>query len=66
MTTVIVTAEAKAVRHSGPLTPNTRVTFRLPQMKGCLVTVAAAVQGGELQKLGKVNVCKQRVAGLTD
>ena len=43
-----------------------KATLKLPRMKGCLVTVAAAVEGGELQKLGKVNVCKQRVAGLTD
>jgi hypothetical protein len=66
VTTVIVTAEAKTVRHAKPLTPNAKVTVKLPPMKGCLVTVAAAIQGGELQKLGKVNACKQTVAGLTD
>ena len=66
VTTVIVTAGAKTVRHAGRLAPNTKVSFKLPQMKGCLVTVAAAVQGRALQKLGKVNVCKQRVARLTD
>ena len=66
VTTVIVTAEAKTVRHAKPLTPNAQVTVKLPAMKGCLVTVAAAIEGDELQKLGKINVCKQRVARLTD
>jgi hypothetical protein len=56
---VIVTEEAKTVRHAGPLAPNAKASLKLPKMKGCLVTVAAASQGDKVSKLGDVDVCKE-------
>ena len=64
--TVTLTAEAKTVRHAGPLAPNAQVRLKLPKMKGCLVTVAAASQGGKVSKLGDVDVCKERLVRLTE
>src|SRR5215210_7436223 len=66
VTTVIVTAEAKTVRHTGALAPNAKVSLKLPKMKGCLVTVAAASQGDKVSKLGDVDVCKEKLVRLTD
>jgi hypothetical protein len=66
VTTVTVTAEAKTVRHAGPLAPNAKVSLKLPKMKGCLVTVAAASQGGKVSKLGDVDVCKETLVRLTE
>jgi hypothetical protein len=66
VTTVSVTAEAKTVRHTGPLAPNAKVSLKLPKMKGCLVTVAAASQGGKVSKLGDVDVCKETLVRLTE
>jgi hypothetical protein len=66
VTTVIVTAEAKTVRHAGLLAPNAKVSLKLPKMKGCLVTVAAASQGDKASKLGDVDVCKEKLVRLTE
>jgi hypothetical protein len=66
VTTVTVTAEAKTVRHAGPLAPNAKVSLKLPTMKGCLVTVAVASQGSKVSKLGDVDVCKEKLVRLTE
>jgi hypothetical protein len=66
VTTVTVTAEAKTVRHAGPLAPNAKVSLKLPKMKGCLVTVATASQGSKVSKLGDVDVCKETLVRLTE
>ena len=39
---------------------------KLPKLKGCPVTVAAALEGGALSDLGAVDVCKVKLVRLTD
>jgi hypothetical protein len=58
-TGVAVLVGAKVVKRSGPLTPNTRVTLRLPSSIGCRVSVVASFSWGySALRYGKVNVCK--------
>ena len=58
-TAVAVLVGAKAVARSGPLAPNTRVTLKLPQVKGCRVSVVASFPAWySAVTRGNINVCK--------
>src|SRR5215218_124020 len=60
-TTVAVLVGTKAVARSGPLASNTRVTLKLPQIKGCRVSVVASFPGWySAIARGKIDVCKTR------
>jgi hypothetical protein len=66
VTAVTITAEAKAVGHAGPLSPQAEAVLKLPKLKGCQITVAAALEGGVLSELGAVDVCKVKLVRLTN
>ena len=58
-TALAVLVGAKAVVRSGPLASNTRVTLKLPKMKGCRVSVVASFPGWySAVTRGNINVCK--------
>ena len=58
-TALVVLVGAKAVVRSGPLASNTRVTLKLPKMKGCRVSVVASFPGWySAVTRGNINVCK--------
>ena len=58
-TTVAVLVGTKAVARSGPLASNTRVTLKLPKIKGCRVSVVASFPGWySAITRGKIDVCK--------
>jgi hypothetical protein len=58
-TAVAVLVGAKAVARSGPLASNTRVTLKLPQVKGCRVSVVASFPAWySAVTRGNINVCK--------
>ena len=60
-TTVAVLVGTKAVARSGPLASNTRVALKLPQIKGCRVSVVASFPGWySAITRGKIDVCKTR------
>jgi len=60
-TTVAVLVGTKAVARSGPLASNTRVTLKLPPIKGCRVSVVASFPGWySAIARGKIDVCKTR------
>ena len=66
-TQVAVVAGDKTIRTSKPLAPKGRTVMKLPRMKGCTVTVAAAYADDEaLTEVGEVNVCKEKSVRLTD
>ena len=58
-TGVAVLVGAKVLTRSGPLAPNARVTLKLPNLKGCRVSVLASFSGWySAVRSGTVNVCK--------
>jgi hypothetical protein len=60
-TAVAVLVGAKAVARSGPLASNSRVTLKLPKVKGCRVSVVASFPGWySAVARGNINVCKTR------
>ena len=60
-TTVAVLVGTKAVARSGPLASNTRVTLKLPPIKGCRVSVVASFPGWySAIARGRIDVCKTR------
>ena len=66
-TQVAVVAGDKTIRTSKPLAPKARAVMKLPRMKGCTVTVAAAYAGDDaLTEVGEVNVCKEKSVRLVD
>jgi hypothetical protein len=66
-TQVAVVAGGKTIRTSKPLAPKARAVMKLPRMKGCTVTVAAAYAGDDaLTEVGEVNVCKEKSVRLVD
>ena len=65
-TSVIVSAEAKTVRHSEPLASRAKAVLKLPKLKGCVVTVTATFEGGETSEVGDIDLCKVKLVRLTD
>jgi hypothetical protein len=61
-----VRSDTKAVRHAGPLAPKAQATVRLPEMKGCVVTIAATFEGGSVADGRAIDVCKVKLVRLTD
>ena len=61
VTRVTVVEGGRAVKRSGPLPPNARVTLKLPNLRGCIVTVRATFRGGAVSRVGKLNVCKELI-----
>ena len=60
-TAVAVLVGTKAVARSGPLASNTRVTLKLPRIKGCRISVVASFPGWySAITRGKIDVCKSR------
>ena len=58
-TAVAVLVGTKAVARSGPLASNTRVTLKLPRIKGCRISVVASFPGWySAITRGKIDVCK--------
>jgi hypothetical protein len=58
-TAVAVLVGTVAVARSGPLASNTRVTLKLPRIKGCRVSVVASFPGWySAVTRGKIDVCK--------
>jgi hypothetical protein len=64
--TLTVTAGTETVKHSGPLASNAKVSLPLPEMRGCLVTVAATFQDGSVSNGGDTDVCKVKLVRLID
>ena len=64
--TITVLSDAKAVSQAGPLAPKAKATLQLPNMTGCLVTVAATFEGGSVSDGRTIDICKVKVVRLTD
>jgi hypothetical protein len=54
------------VSRAGPLAPKAKATLKLPEMKGCVVTIAATFEGGSAADGRAVDVCKVKLVRLTD
>jgi hypothetical protein len=65
-TAVTVSAEAKTVRRSEPLTSHAKVVLKLPPLKGCVVRIAATFEGGDASEVGDIELCKVKLVRLTD
>ena len=62
-TAVAVLVGRKAVARSGPLASNTRITLKLPELKGCRVSVVASFPAWySAVTRGNINVCKTGAA----
>jgi cytoskeletal protein RodZ len=61
ITQVTVMEGRRVVKRSGPLPPNARVTLKLPNLRGCIVSVRATFRGGAVSRVGKLNVCKELI-----
>jgi hypothetical protein len=61
VTRVTLMQGRRAVKRSGPLPPNAKVTLKLPNLRGCIVTVVTTFRGGAVSRVGKLNVCKERI-----
>ena len=63
---VTVVMETETVRHVEPLTPNAQAVLRLPQIKGCVATIEAVFEGGEVSAIGTIDVCKVKLVRLIE
>ncbi len=61
VTRVTVMEGKRAVKRSGPLPLNAKITLKLPNLRGCIVTVRATFRGGAVSRVGKLNVCKELI-----
>jgi hypothetical protein len=61
VTQVTIMEGRRAVKRSGPLPPNAKVTLRLPNLRGCIVTVRATFRGGAVSRVRKLNVCNELI-----
>ena len=64
--TLTVITETETVKHSGPLASNAKVSLTLPEMRGCLITVAATFQDGSFTNDSDTDVCKVKLVRLID
>jgi hypothetical protein len=63
---VTVAMESETVRHVEPLAPNAQAVLKLPQMKGCVATIEALYEGGEVSAIGTFDVCKVKLVRLIE
>ena len=61
-----VAMETEMVRHVEPLAPNAQAVLRLPQMKGCVATIEAVSEEGEVSAIGTIDVCKVKLVRLIE
>ena len=61
VTQVTIMEGRRAVKRSGPLPPNAKVTLKLPNLRGCIITVRATFRGGAVSRVGKLNVCNELI-----
>jgi len=57
VTRVTVVEGRRAVKRSGPLPPNAKFTLKLPNLRGCSLSVVATFRGGAISRVSKLNVC---------
>ena len=61
VTQVTVMEGRRAVKRSEPLPPNAKITLKLPNLRGCIVTARVTFRGGAVSRVGKLNVCKELI-----
>src|SRR5690349_891777 len=58
---VAITAGDTTASLSKPLAPKARTAVKLPRMKGCTVSVAAAFEGGGKSDADAFDVCREKL-----
>lgn len=66
LTSLEVSGDGKSARLAKPLKPKGRTTLRLPAMKGCTVSVAAAFDGTGEPQTTELDICKDKSVRFTD
>jgi len=65
-TDVTITGEGKDAKLTKPLKPKAKASVKLPNVKGCIVTVTATFEGEGQVEAGEFDVCKDKNIRFTD
>jgi hypothetical protein len=65
-TDVTITGEGKDAKLTKPLKPKAKASVKLPNLKGCIVTVTATFEGEGQVEAGEFDVCKDKSIRFTD